>query len=191
MAASPNLLGLAVGTFVATNVDNLLLSTALLAVAPVERRRHVARGILLASLVVPLATVGVRFALFDVPVVWFATLAAIPALSALRATLALGRHDRDDASPTARGGFAAFLVTLAISADNAAAYLPLLRATGVWGDVGVVTLWACCAVGLIATAGALARHPRTATVVDRIGHLVEPLLYLALAALILLATGVL
>gem|GEM_PF-169876 len=185
-----DLVTLGVATFVATNVDNFLLFATQLAVAPRSAHRSIQRGQFAASISVVLFCIGVRYALVGVPTTWFAVLALVPAYFTVSSLRSL-RHRSEATPPRVRGAATAFIVTLAISADNAAAYLPLLRATHGLGDVLVFATWAVSLVALIAISTVVARHPRVVALCQRVGHLIEPALYAALAVLILVATGVL
>jgi cadmium resistance protein CadD (predicted permease) len=185
-----DLVTLGVATFVATNVDNFLLFATQLAVAPRPAHRSIQRGQFAASISVLLFCIGVRYALVAVPTAWFAVLALVPAYFTVAALRNL-RHRTPSTPPRVRGAATAFMGTLAISADNAAAYLPLLRATHGLGDALVFAVWAVSLVVLIALATVVARHQRVVAVCARIGHLIEPALYAALAILIVVATGVL
>jgi len=185
-----DLVTLGVATFVATNVDNFLLFATQLAVAPKAAHRSIERGQFAASIAVMVFCIGVRSTLVDVPATWFAVLALVPATFTVTSLRNLRRRT-PSTPPQVRGAATAFAVTLAISADNAAAYLPLLRATHGLGDALVVAVWAVSVVVLIALAAVVARHYRVVAVCERVGHLIEPALYAALAILIFVATGVL
>jgi len=185
-----DLITLGVATFVATNVDNFLLFATQLAVAPQPAHRAIRRGQFAASISVLLFCIGVRYALVEVPTTWFAALALVPAYFTFSSLRNL-RHRTPSTPPRVRGTATAFVVTLAISADNAAAYLPLLRATHGLGDALVFAIWAVSLVVLITLSTMVARHQRVVAICERVGHVIEPALYASLAILIVVATGVL
>ena len=94
VAGLPAEFGIAALAFVGTNVDNVLVTTAMVATAPHERARRIAAGQVAGFVVLVLVAVAAAIALFDVPtwaiglseVVWAWTIAASPTRTLAAAT---------------------------------------------------------------------------------------------------------
>ena len=183
-----HIIELGLGAFVATNLDNLVVFSAQLALAPQERRRRVATGQCAASLLVVAMCVALNHALIGVPIGFFAVLAAVPFVLSVKTAMALRRRTEEPA--LVRGFLGAALVTFAISADNAASYLPLLRASEGSAEWALVATLTGAFVLLIGLAMLIARSQSAERAVRAVGRLVEPPLYAALGVAVLFATGV-
>jgi cadmium resistance protein CadD (predicted permease) len=93
-----------------------------------------------------------------------------------------------DAQPR-RGVTTTVLVTFALGGDNVAIWSPLLRAAPGWHRiVAVATILLLDALVVLGAAG-IARHPRALAVGRRLSARVLPLVYLALAIVILAECG--
>ena len=179
---------LGVGAFIATNLDNLVVFSTQICLAPTHRRKSVALGQFIASVLVVGMCVGLNHVLIEIPLWSFGLLAAVPFVLCVRSAMALRRPTAEPA--VVKGLIGAALVTFAISADNAASYLPLLRA----GDGTTELLLAGTLCGLFAflvgLAALIARSSTAERVVRAIGRYLEPPLYGALGVAVLYATGI-
>ncbi|MDE3064953.1 MAG: cadmium resistance transporter [Acidobacteriota bacterium] len=168
--------------FVGTMFDNYFAFAAQLVVTERSRFRRVswAQALGVASLVLVAGATGSLLA--PIPLRWVGLLAVAPWALAAHAW----RHRADE--PRAafrRGALTTFAVTLALGGDNLAVWIPLLRARGVGAGaltVGVFALWE---VLFVATAGALAGHPRVVAWGTRRGPGLVPWVYLLLGVLVL------
>ena len=117
-------------------------------------------------------------------------LGLIPLALGVRAAYLLVTHRSDDRSVPGGGGFFSSLaVTLAISGDNVAIYLPIL-ATGTLGSGALsITVWILADLVLIALASYLGRHQALRSRLGRIGPVLLPIIYLAVGIIVLVEAG--
>jgi len=185
-------LAVALGAFAGTNLDNLLALSGQLATTEESRHRRIAEGQVAATVVILglSALAGVAFA--TVPARLVGLLGLVPIGLGLRSAILLVRHRADDRSVPAVGGLvSSFLVTLAIGADNVAVYVPVL-ATGTALAAGAsLAVWLACDLGLVGVAAWLGRHPSTERVVERLGPLALPVLYVVIGVVVLVRAGTL
>jgi cadmium resistance protein CadD (predicted permease) len=175
-------------SFVATNVDNLVVFTTQLVLAPTARRSAVALGQLLASLVVVAMCVALNHVLVDLPLWSFGLLALVPFALCVKSAVALKKPAGEPA--LVRGMVGAALVTFAISADNAASYLPILRATSGATEWLLVSELSLLFALLVSAAMVTSRVPLLERLLRRAGRFVEPPLYGLLGIAVLSATGI-
>ncbi len=180
---------LGIGAFIATNVDNGLVFSAQLALAPEGRTRSIRRGQFTASMVVFGLCFALRHVLVGLPLWSFAFLAIVPAVLSVRGVLQL--RQEGGTPPAVRGFMGALLVTFAISADNAATYLPLLRASNPASEWLLLGVWTLALVLLLIGATLVSRSAGVRRSTAKFGRFIEPPLYAVLAILILIATGIL
>lgn len=192
------LLGLvlaAAAAFAATNVDDLLLLTALYGVA---RGGHALRGgqivagqYLGVGALVALSAAA-AFGLLLVPEALVGLLGLVPIALGVRAALA-ARAGSADEPPTllpatlGTGGIAA--ITVANGADNIAIYVPFLASVGAAGIAVVVVVFAALVAVWCLVARHLGSRPATRAAVDRHGHVVVPVVLVALGVLVLVQAG--
>jgi len=175
-------------SFVATNVDNLVIFATQSALAPAHRRKSVALGQLFASVLVVAMCLALNHVLVGLPLWSFGILAIVPFVLCVRSALSLRKPVSEPAQ--VKGLVGAALVTFAISADNAASYLPLLRATsGLTEWLLAATLCGLFAL-LVGMAMLIGRTPAVERAVRSVGRYLEPPLYGALSVVVLYATGI-
>ena len=187
--SSLSIVELGLGAFLATNLDNGLVFSAQLALAPEGRTRSIRRGQFTASMAVFAFCFALRHVLVGLPLWSFSFLAVVPAVLSVRGFLQL--RQEPGAPPAVRGFVGALLVTFAISADNAATYLPLLRATKGATEWLLLSVWTGSLLLLLAGVTLISRSPTVRKAAAKAGRFIEPPLYAALAILILIATGIL
>jgi cadmium resistance protein CadD (predicted permease) len=189
------LIGAAIVAFVATNVDDVVLITALFALTAGARGGGLRAGDvwigqyagLLA--VVALSAIG-AFGLLLVPDEVVGLLGLIPLTMGLAGLWRAARGEAGDDDepppllPTRRGWLSVAGITIANGADNVAVYVPFFASAGA-GGMAVIAVVFAAGVALLCLAGRwLGTHPRTVEAVERWGHWVVPLVFVALGAAI-------
>lgn len=175
----------AVGVFVVTNLDGLVLLTLLFA-TPTIRTSSVVVGQYLGLTIVVAISAAAAFGLYVVPRRWAGLLGVIPIALGLRA---LVRRDDPTFVKPAVGLAAVILLIVSDGTDNVAVYTPVFRHLGPLASLLYVSVFAVIAVVWCALGSALARHKRIASSVERWGHLIVPIVFI-LIGLTLLTTAV-
>jgi cadmium resistance protein CadD (predicted permease) len=193
-AGLPADIGVAAAAFIGTNLDNGLVTAAMVAAAPPERDTRIVVGQVIGFTVLVAAAAGTALALFEVSARVIGLLGLVPLALGLRGLLAL-RHPEDRWHPSQRvagtGILAAMLVTIGSGGDNLAIYIPLFRVAGAANLLSITAVFV--AGELLLTAGVLriGRHPRTRGAVTRIGVWAAPVLYCLIGVLVLVRAGTL
>jgi cadmium resistance protein CadD (predicted permease) len=199
-------LGVAAAAFVGTNIDNAVVTMALVAGAPEERARRIALGQVIGFVVLVAVAAAAAALLFEFSAAVVGLLGLVPLAIGLRglATLVQRRHDGEDEEKPGRGRrrplraeqravgrslTAATLITISAGGDNLAVYIPLFR---VGGAANVGAILAVFVVGealltWIVLAGG--RHPKARAVMLRLGHLAVPLLLCCIGVLVMVEAG--
>jgi cadmium resistance protein CadD (predicted permease) len=186
-----SLLGLAAGSFVSTNVDNFVVTTAQFAAAPAHRVRRIVAGQLAGFLLLVAVSVAGAVVLFELPVRWVGLLGLVPIVLGIRGLLALRRppDQRDPKWPVAAGFFTAGLVTIGNGGDNLAVYIPVLRQSDLAQGAFIVACLIVFDVAMCAGAYVLGRHPRTLGTLERAGAYAIPVLYCAIGVVVIVRAG--
>ncbi len=207
-------LGVAAAAFVGTNVDNCVVTMAMVAGAPLERAHRIAAGQVIGFAVLVAVSAAAAAVLFEFSTAVVGLLGLVPLAIGVRGLVGLA-HARPDAEVEVdvgqaggarrrwpwRGGTrgerravgrsftAAVLVTVAAGGDNLAVYIPLFR---VGGAANVGALVAVFVVGevlvtwIVLTGG---RHPKAREVMLRLGHLAVPVLLCGIGVLVMVQAG--
>ncbi|QKV76718.1 cadmium resistance transporter [Amycolatopsis sp. Hca4] len=179
------LLGRAAAMFAVTNVDDLVLLAVFFGQAAGRRGalKVVAGQFLGFAGILAVSVAGALGAglLPDGAVRW---LGVLPILLGIRAAWQAWRQDDDEPPPVA-GVAGIAMVCFANGGDNVGVYVPAFAASGPAGLAGYVVVFlagvaAWCAVGRF-----LATRPAVARVLGRWGHVVLPVVLVALGVLIL------
>jgi cadmium resistance protein CadD (predicted permease) len=191
-------IGITAVAFVGTNIDNTLVTMAMVAGAPMERARRIALGQVVGFWIMVGVAAGAAAVLYEFSPATVGLLGLVPlsigikglfdAISGRRSGRA-GGSDTVGRRAVGRSFTAAALVTMAASGDNLAAYIPLFRAAGA-GDVAAIVV--VFAVGeLLVTWVILAggRHPRARGVMTRLGVVAVPVLLCCIGVLVMLQAG--
>jgi cadmium resistance protein CadD (predicted permease) len=207
-------LGVAAAAFVGTNVDNCVVTMAMVAGAPLERAHRIAAGQVFGFVALVVASVAAAAVLFEFSTAVVGLLGLVPLAIGVHGLVGLVRaHPGAETEPSAeppgarrrrwpwrggtrgerravgRGFTAAALVTVAAGGDNLAVYIPLFR---VGGAANVGATFAVFVVGevlvtwLILTGG---RHPKARGVMLRLGHLAVPVLLCCVGVLVMVQAG--
>ncbi len=204
-------LGVAAAAFVGTNVDNCVVTMAMVAGAPLERAHRIAAGQVVGSVLLVAVAAAAAAVLFEFSTAVVGLLGLVPLAIGLRGLVLLARAGGGDAAgadPAAtparlrrrrrakpeqravgRSLTAAMLVTIAAGGDNLAVYIPLFRvggATRVTVIVAVFLIGEAVVTWLVLTGG---RHPKARGVMLRLGHLAVPVLLCFVGILVLVQAG--
>ena len=206
-------LGVAAAAFVGTNIDNCIVTMAMVAGAPLERAHRIAAGQVFGFALLVAVAAAAAALLFEFSAAVVGLLGLVPLAIGLRGLVGLWRArpaDETDETATAAGGVppgrrrpgggleqravgrsftAAVLVTISAGGDNLAAYIPLFRVGGAsnLGALAVVFVVGEVAVTWLVLTGG--RHPRTRGVMLRIGHLAVPVLLCCIGVLVMVEAG--
>jgi cadmium resistance protein CadD (predicted permease) len=189
VAGLPAEFGIAALAFVGTNIDNVLVTTAMVATAPPARARRIAAGQVVGFAVLILVAVATAIALFDVPTRAIGLLGLVPVVLGLHGLVALRHpdaHQRATRRAFGKGVIAAALVTIGAGGDNLAVYIPLFRSANGAGRAATALVFVVGEVLLTLLVLSAGRHPRTQAAVSRIGTIATPLLYCAIGVFILI-----
>jgi cadmium resistance protein CadD (predicted permease) len=203
-------LGVAAAAFVGTNVDNCVVTMAMVAGAPLERAHRIAAGQVFGFALLVAVAAAAAALLFEFSAAAVGLLGLVPLAIGVRGLVTLRRPhppDAADEAPAAgrrwgrrrpggpeqravgRSFTAAALVTIAAGGDNLAVYIPLFRvggATNLGAVAAVFVIGEVVVTWLILTGG---RHPRARGVMLRIGHLGVPVLLCCVGVLVMVHAG--
>jgi cadmium resistance transport/sequestration family protein len=186
----------AAGVFAGTNVDDLIVLTVLFLAARASGRPKAWQvwagqygGIAALVLVSGLGALGLTL----VPDRWVGLLGLVPLGLGVRGLIAAARRvEGDDESPVVAGtALAVAGVTIANGADNIAVYTPMFRTIGVSGTVVTVAVFAVLVAVWCVAASWLGSHRRVIAVVERWGHWLVPVVFVAIGVVIVAESGVL
>lgn len=167
--------------FVGTTCDDFFAFGAQLVLTETDRWRRVSYAQALAVATVVAIALGVGTALRSVPLHWLGLLCLAPFAFAAQSW-------RRRASPhpaQRRGTVTTFALTLGISGDNLAVWIPLLHASDMIHVVATLITFALAELAFLGAARTLARHPRVATWGAERASRVVWLVYALLGVLIL------
>jgi cadmium resistance transport/sequestration family protein len=182
----------AVGVFAGTNVDDLLVLTALFLSARAAGHprpwqiwvgQYTGIGALVAISVV--AALGLIF----VPDSRVGLLGLVPFILGVKGIVAAIRARDDHAPPrpvVAAGLVSVAGVTIANGADNISVYIPMFRTIGLANSVITVAVFTV-GVALWCLAGSrLGAHPKVVQIVRRFGHWIVPAVFMLIGAVIVI-----
>jgi cadmium resistance protein CadD (predicted permease) len=185
--------GVAATAFVGTNIDNCVVTMALVAGAPTERAHRIASG-QLAGFAVLVATAAAAAALlFEISPRVVGLLGLIPLAIGVHGLLGLrtteggmdARREKVVRRAVGRSFTAAALVTIGAGGDNLAAYIPLFRVGGAANLSAIAVVFVAGEVGVTALVLAGGRHPKARSVMTRFGSIAVPVLLCAVGVLVM------
>lgn len=190
MGDLPGTVVTAAGVFAGTNVDDLIVLTVLFLAARASGRprpwqiwagQYAGIGVLVAVSV--LAALGLAL----VPDRWVPLLGLVPVALGVRGLIgAVRRSPGDDEAPAVAGNALAVAgVTIANGADNIAVYTPVFRTIGPAGSVLTIAVFAVGVAVWCLASSWLGSHRRVIALVERYGHWLVPLVFIAIGAVIL------
>jgi cadmium resistance transport/sequestration family protein len=190
-------LATAVVVFAGTNVDDLVVLTALFLSARATARpqpwqvwvgQYAGIGLLVA--VSAVAALGLTI----VPDEWVGLLGLVPFALGVRGLVAAIRARADGADnppPVVAGSLVSVAgVTVANGADNISVYTPMFRTIGPTNTLLTVAVFAVLVAVWCATASWLGSHRRVVSVVRRFGHWLVPAVFMLIGAVIVMESGV-
>ena len=202
-------LGVATAAFVGTNVDNCVVTMAMVAGAPLQRAHRIAAGQIVGFVMVVAVSAAGAAVLYEFSPAVVGLLGLVPLAIGVSGLLGLARRsvEPDTASAAAPKGrsrrwrrrpedravgqslTAAALVTVAASGDNLAVYIPLLRVGGATnlGAIGAVFVVGEVLVTWLVLAGG--RHPKARKMMLRMGHVAVPVLLCCVGVLVMVQAG--
>lgn len=190
--------GVASAAFVGTNIDNTLVTMAMVAGAPPERSRRIAAGQVVGFVLIVAVAAAGAIVLYEFSARVVGLLGLVPLAIGVRGLVGLRpgvaeKRSRRRLSPSdravGRSLTAAMLVTIGAGGDNLAAYIPLFRVGGVARVAVIVVVFALGEVLVTALVLVGGRHPRARAVMDRVGAPAVPLLLCAIGVLVLATAG--
>lgn len=175
--------------YVSTNIDNLLMLSALLAMSA-ARPLPVVAGFLLATLMVILAALLIARLGDLVDTRYVGLLGLIPIALGLRGLLALLRKNAGTAAPqdTSPGMWRTAALILPMSGDSVAVYVPLLADTRPGLDAVTSVTLLVSAVVLAGAARVLLSHPALGSRVGWLGARLMPWLMIGVGIYVLADT---
>ena len=193
-AGLPAVVGIAVGAFVGTNIDNAVVTVVMVVAAPAERARRIATGQVLGFCLLVMAAIGMAALLFEIPTRVIGLLGLVPLTIGIRGLFGL-RHLENRTRLTKRavgsGFVAATLVTIGAGGDNLAVYIPLFKASHVAGTIETLLVFAVGEVLLTLFVLFAGQHRRVRAAVDSVAVFGAPVLYCAIGVLVLAQAGTL
>jgi cadmium resistance protein CadD (predicted permease) len=171
----------AVAAFIGTMIDNFVAFAAQLALTDPHRRERAMSAQIFAVLTLIVISAAVGSALGEIPLRWVGVLAAAPAALAVHAWRTRNRPSHQ----VRRGAVTTFLVTVALGGDNLAVWIPLLRADGLRRSLVSAGVFLALDLVLVVVARAVVSHPMVLSVSERSAKVATPILYVALAIVIL------
>ncbi len=190
--------GITAVAFVGTNIDNTLVTMAMVAGAPLERARRIAVGQVVGFWIMVGVAAGAAVVLFEFSPATVGLLGLVPLAIGLKGLVgwASGRRsgraggtDVVERRAVGRSFTAAALVTMGASGDNLAAYIPLFRAAGAGNIAAIVVVFAVGEVLVTWVTLAGGRHPRGRAVMTRLGTVAVPVLLCCIGVLVMLQAG--
>lgn len=197
--------GVAAVAFVATNVDNMIVTTALVAGAPIDRAHRIAGGQVVGFVAIVCIAAAAAAVLFEFSPATVGLLGFVPLAIGVRGLIGLLARPKAVEEPgtsrwrrrpvtdraVGRSLASAALVTLAAGGDNLAVYIPLFRAGGASRLAAIGLVFVVGEVGVTAAILAAGRHPRARAVMTKLGAVAVPLLLCGVGVLVLLSAGTL
>src|SRR6266851_3241039 len=182
----------AVGAFIGTDIDDMVVLTALFLSFRTEGRpfpRQIVLGQYLGFLTLIAISLSVAFGLAVVPDRWVTLLGIVPLSLGIRGLLK-ARHGPEAGPQIAFSPLAIAAVTISNGGDNISLYTPLFREADATGKALTVVsflvmlgLW--CALGAV-----LGSRKPIVTAFRRLGHILVPAVYVIIGMVLLVETAV-
>jgi cadmium resistance transport/sequestration family protein len=187
----------AAGVFAATNIDDIIVLTVLfLACRATGKPRpwQIWTGQYAGIAALIAASAAAAAGLTIVPDKWVGLLGLIPLALGIRGlitTLRTHNSGEDHDTVVATNALAVAGVTIANGADNISVYTPLFRTIGLNSTLVTIGVFAVLVAGWCLAGSLLASHPKVIAVVERYGHWIVPIVFMAIGGVIILESGVL
>ncbi len=188
------LLGLAVVLFLSTNVDDLVVLIAFFANSRFRARDVVAGQYAGTAVLFVVSAAGALLSLV-IPEAYLGLLGIFPILVGIKKLLEL-RHDRVEGDPTktvtsgSQGNIAIVaLVTIANGGDNIGVYIPAFAVHSASQIAVIAVAFVAMTALLCLLAHGMVNHPGLGAPLRRYGHILAPLVLIALGILIIYDAG--
>jgi cadmium resistance protein CadD (predicted permease) len=192
LAGLPADLAVATTAFVATNIDNALVTLAMVAAAPPKRARRIVAGQIIGFVVVVMAAGATAIALFEISPKLVGLLGLVPLLQGVRGLLMVRHPERRrqlSARAVGAGIISAALITVGAGGDNLAVYIPLFRVAGAANIVSIMIVFALGEAILTLGVIRIGQHHRIRDAATRVGVFAAPVLYCVIGLVVLLRAG--
>jgi cadmium resistance protein CadD (predicted permease) len=186
----------AAGAFAVTNVDDLIVLTALFATSGRggPGHRNIALGQYAGIAVLLLASIAAAAVLLAVPDRWIGLLGLVPIGLGIRGLVEARERGQDEARVAApvRGVVGVAFVTVANGADNLSIYIPVLRHDLSAGTIAAyITVFAVMVGVWLLTARLVAGHRHVQHLLDSTGHWLVPVVFIVIGLLVITTSGLL
>ena len=186
----------AIGVFTGTNIDDLLVLTVLFLSFHTQGRPRpwqIVAGQYLGFCALVAVSALAALGLTIVPDQWVGLLGLLPLALGLRGLWKAWRgNGEDDGPPVPASGLLSVAgVTIANGADNVGVYTPLFRTLGTADAVVMVVVFLILVAVWCAAGRLLGGHKAVIAALERIGHLLVPVVFIGIGAWILIESGVL
>ena len=202
-------LGVAAAAFVGTNVDNCVVTMAMVAGAPLRRAHRIAAGQVVGFVVVVAVSAAGAAVLYEFSPAVVGLLGLVPLAIGVSGLLGLARRRgaaeaAPAVAPTGRSPrwrrrpedravgqslTAAALVTIAAGGDTLAVYIPLLRVGGATNLAAIAAVFVAGEVLVTWLVLAGGRHPKARQMMLRVGHVAIPVLLCCVGVLVMVQAG--
>jgi cadmium resistance transport/sequestration family protein len=188
-------IGTAIGVFAGTDIDDIIVLTVLFLASRATgqpTRRHIIAGQYLGIAALVAVSAIAAAGLLIVPQRWTGLIGLAPLALGVRGLISVARtRHGEDGSPVAAAGLVSVVaVTVANGADNLSAYIPLFRTIGLGDSLLTVAVFAAMVAVWLAAAAWLGSHQHVAQIIERFGHWLVPVVFIAIGTIILVRTGV-
>jgi cadmium resistance protein CadD (predicted permease) len=188
--------GTALGVFVGTDIDDIVVLTVLFLASRatgVPSGRQIAGGQYLGIAALLAVSAVAAAGLIIVPARWIGLLGLVPLAIGLWGLIrrASATEEAPDAPVTAAGALSVAAVTIANGADNLSVYIPLLRTIGVGDGLLTAAVFAVMIAVWLALGAWLSSHRRIVEAVGRFGGWLVPAVFVAIGVLIVIRSGLL
>jgi cadmium resistance protein CadD (predicted permease) len=179
----------AVVVFAGTNLDDVIVLTVLFLSSRAKGKprpwqiwagQYVGMGLLV------VLSAGAALGFSVVPDRWVGLLGFVPIALGVRGLVKAARScsDEDDA-PIAAGLGSVAAVTIANGADNISVYAPMFRMNGREANIIAILVFAALVAVWCLAASWLGSHPRVIALLERFGHWLVPLVFIAIGAVMI------
>jgi cadmium resistance protein CadD (predicted permease) len=187
----------AVGMFVVTNVDDIIVLTVLFLSSRATGRPRTWQiwggqyaGVALLVLASGLAALGLTI----VPEDWVGLLGLVPVALGVAGLISVirARDNEEDSTPAVAAGLVAVaMLTIANGADNISVYTPVFRTIGIGPTLVTIGVFAV-GIALWCLAGSwLGSHKKAVGIVERYGEWLVPAAFIVIGAAIVIESGTL
>ena len=179
----------AIGAFVGTNIDDILMDTLLFSGTRTKGETYsVVFGKYIGMAVLTSVSLLAAWGLRLIPQQYIRYLGLIPIILGVKAFIEGVRKDEEDEEDFSRSAnflMNAALITVANGADNLGVYIPLFAGIGLWEMVKVVCVFAVMVVVWCFFAKKLSELPPLRRFIDRYKKIIIPIVYVSLGIYIL------